>query len=148
MMNKTLVGEETVLDAKRRDGSGGRRRAVTVIAPRERRRGVNLHNGNDGPRSKGVRREWTALDLRCLHRADSIANPRKGLYAGRGITPGCADGTMPTAVVLGRGHRIVMVRRVSHRHVAGQVRMSSAGGIANRRRDRRRDQQHCQHDRA
>jgi hypothetical protein len=89
-------------------------------------------------------RKGTALDLCSHHGADLIAQPREWLYTCRsGIALRSANSIVVMTAVFVRSTRIVMVRRMANPHLAGHVGMSSARRIANRCRDRRRDQQRC-----
>jgi hypothetical protein len=87
----------------------------------------------------------TALDLCSHRRASLLAQSGARLDAPRRrIVLGAANCIVKRTDLPVRSRRIVMVRRVPYRHLAGHVGVSSACGIANRRRERRRDQQHCQ----
>jgi hypothetical protein len=91
--------------------------------------------------------KWSAL-VCCTHDdAEIDASSREWRYlCPREIARGFANYMMSmTAVLVGSG-RILMMGRVAHRHLAGQVCVSGACGIANRSRERRADQQACHHE--
>lgn len=90
--------------------------------------------------------KWSAL-VCCSHDDPEIdAGSGDWRYlCPREIALGSAGHLMRMTAVLVVSGRIVMMARVAHRHLAGQV-SPSACRIANRRRQRRCDQQPCHHD--
>ena len=92
-------------------------------------------------------RKWAALDLGSHHRAHLVADSWEWLYARRRrLALSFANCMMLMTTVLVDSGRVMMVRRVFRRYVAGHVCVSGARDVANRRRERRRDQYRCDHE--
>ena len=92
-------------------------------------------------------RKWSVLAC-CSHDDPDIdASSGDWRYlCPREIALGSAAYMMPMTVVPVGSGRILMMGRVAHRHLAGQVCASGACRIANRSRERRGDQPPCHHE--